>query len=281
MFTCLNPHKPTHQHALTSEARECWGLRGPATAPSGPVVAPSTASAPPAPAPCAVPATAPTAKVVFGSRHNPDGPLSEPQYKYISDLKGDLTYALTLSYTEASAYITTLKGGSMTSPAPAEKSARDRKLEMVAALMASVDSGYYAVREEEGAAVFFMRVSKPTKGKYIGSIKIQKVIGSGVGTRLEEAAVYWPSGQWSIYSNIIIEKLMLLVADTRSALLLYGKEIGRCCRCNAELTDSRSRHYSIGPECEKHWPHILYAVDEINEGRDYETLVHLGLAERR
>lgn len=252
---------PEHQHESVIESKICWGVIAPAPKP---VVAPPTSATLPNKAP------------------------SPAQLDLVEKLGGDRAYAAKLEggwNGSCSKYITRLKGGSgvsspATSPVPREKTESEKRLDMIAGLIGSVPSGYYAVRPEEGAAIYFMRISRPEKGKYNGALKVQKVIGNAFGTKLEEVACYWPSKRWSVYSPLVVEKLMLLIADSRTAALLYGKEIGRCCRCNAVLTDKRSRHYSIGPDCEEFWPHIIESVDERNDGHTYEWLAHRGLAER-
>ena len=38
-------------------------------------------------------------------------------------------------------------------------------------------------------------------------------------------------------------------ASVEESRTLYGKEIGRCWRCNRHLTDELSRQRGIGPDC--------------------------------
>ena len=57
--------------------------------------------------------------------------------------------------------------------------------------------------------------------------------------------------------------LATIVTDQRGAASRYGQMLGHCCRCGKALTDERSRWYGIGPECEKHWPEIIYGSDEL------------------
>lgn len=44
---------------------------------------------------------------------------------------------------------------------------------------------------------------------------------------------------------------MRIAEDPKAALLLYGKEIGRCGICGSELTNDESRAKGIGPICEQ------------------------------
>jgi hypothetical protein len=136
---------------------------------------------------------------------------------------------------------------------------------MIAGLLPMVPDGYYAVHEYEGGHVDFLRVSRPKKNKYKDGIKVQTVVGSYGGVRLisEPNAVLWPSGSLSVYKHggDVERQLLLLVADHQGARRRYAKLIGHCCRCNAELTDDKSRHYGIGPECVKYWPEVIEQVD--------------------
>lgn len=240
MFTCygnLLGAPGSHQHVATTEAKRCYGLlpAGVATIPSAP------------------------ARLTFGSRYNPTGPLSRAQYDFIRDLKGDLNRALRMSYEQASNYISELKGATMSTPTSRPV---DPRLELLKGLIEMVPDGYYATQEYEGGHVEFIRVSSPKSGQYRDSRKFQTLHGSGLGARLELAAVLWPSNKWSVYKTGIVDYLLLLCTDYQGAAFRYAEKIGKCCRCNAELTDGRSRWLGIGPECEKHWPWVIENVLE-------------------
>lgn len=228
----------------------------------------------------------------FGHKTHRDGPLSLPQYKYISDLKGDTEHALTLTYHGAHLYINELRHrprpkdywkASDPPPEPEpepivkrEPEKPDPKVLMIDGLLPSIPDGYYAVEEYDGDPVTFIRLSSPKKGRFMGSRKIQTVHGSGYsGARLEEVAVHWPSGQWSWYKPFIKERLLLLITDYMGAALRYAAKLGNCARCNANLTDERSRWYGIGPECEKHWPQHMEQVN-VTKGQWYPGAVSHG-----
>lgn len=148
--------------------------------------------------------------------------------------------------------------------APAPQRPVDPRHEMIAGLLPMVRDGYYAVQEYDGGHVDFLRISRPKKNKFATAIKVQTVHGNPMSVKLSDAvAALWPSGTLSMYnrSGRIEDMLLLLVADSQNAARLYAQKMEHCCRCNASLTDDRSRHYGIGPECEKHWPHIIEIVD--------------------
>ena len=130
------------------------------------------------------------------------------------------------------------------------------KLETALPLLARVPDGYYAPFLDEKFKLNFFRLSRPKRGKYMGCTKIQKVIGD----RLEDIWMLWPDGTISIYSNWE-DDILAIIVDYSGAARRYAKEKRKCCRCNTNLTDERSRKYGIGPECEKYWPWIIDEVD--------------------
>jgi hypothetical protein len=257
-ITCTNGGS-THTHHSTLESRACYGLV-PASALPVPPLAPS------GPFGLSVP-----------DWHSK--PVSERQLWKLEQLGGKACAkaARYLTRGQASAVIDELLHPEKeiavsqpvqdTPPPPPVRPARpvDVRHEMIAGLLPVIKDGYYAVHEYEGGHVDFLRVSRPKKHKWNGCIKIQTVHGSVGGVKLkgEPIAALWPSGSFSVYdrSGAPERMLMLLVADPTAALRRYAKLLGHCCRCNASLTDDRSRHYGIGPECEKYWPHIIEAVN--------------------
>lgn len=153
---------------------------------------------------------------------------------------------------------------SWTAPAPAPEPPRDPRLAMLEGLLPMIPEAMYAVRTSDTDHIDFLRLSRPTnkRNKYFGALKIQTMHGAfGDGKYITRGAL-WSSGKLSVYHQPLIDMLMVLVPDHVSAALLYAKESKRCCRCNAALTDEISRKYGIGPECVKHWPHIVEIVDE-------------------
>ncbi len=247
-----------HTHSSVMESKVCYGL---ITSPA------STPAVSPAP-------SRPSALVVPSDTFRP---VSPRQLAYIADLGGEACAkaAKYLDRKSASALIDELlhpnKEATVTqqpvTPAPARREPKPvpPSHAMIAGLLPMVPDGYYAVHEYDGGNVEFMRISRPKKNKYATSIKVQTVMGSWMNVRVksEPDAALWPSGILSVYdrSGRTEDKLLLLVADYNGARRRYAQKIGKCCRCNASLTDKRSRHYGIGPECEKHWPEVLEQVD--------------------
>ena len=229
MFTALNCG---HQHEKVIDAKRCIGL---------------------APWP-SVPEPAPEPTLSFKDR---PGSASDKQRAYLRKLgatPAQIPSSLTMN--EASALITEMLSR------PAEPSAfehkEDKRVEFIQGILPNVPDGYFAVRNQDGDPYRFYRISTPKTGKLKGARKIQ----SQHSDYLKTIAVHWPSGAFSTYRALPIDHLMLIIADSERAAMNYARELGKCCRCNAALTDERSRHYGIGPECEKYWPQIIERVDQ-------------------
>lgn len=250
MFNCKNG--PVHKHSTVHESKICWGL----------ITVPVTVPAAPSPTP------PPTS---FGGRVYRPSPR---QTKYIRDLGGDVSHAFSLgTFDGVGAYITSLEN----QRDQRRRAVADPRLDMLKALIPGVPDGYFAVQEQDGAPITFLRTSHPKSGKFLGSLKIQEQHGP----RWEEVAVLWPSDKWSVYKTTAVDALMLLVVDYQGAAMRYAWQIGKCCRCNSPLTDDRSRHYGIGPECDDYWTWVIEMVDERNDGHSFEYLRNNGLLQSR
>jgi hypothetical protein len=200
--------------------------------------------------------------------------VTERQIYYVGLLHGDQEKAAHMTRKEASAYIDQLKkGGTVTTPAsapevPREKTDAEKRQDMLSVLLKSIPEGYFATQLEDGAKVNYLRISRPKRNHFAGSIKVQ----TQHGPRLENAAAFWPSGKVSVYDHRVIDMLMLLVTDYQGCMMRYARLLKHCCRCNAELTDERSQHYGIGPECEKILPWVIESIDERHGGKSFERL---------
>lgn len=138
-------------------------------------------------------------------------------------------------------------------------------------MLEQVPEGYYAVQPDTVTPLFFLRVSRPTRkdSKLLGCTVIQRVSGPD----LDRGAIVHPPSDWApeqgprvtLYDHRVEDAVLLLVCDHMGAARRYATEIGKCARCNLRLTDVRSRHYGIGPECERHWPWMIANVDEQEE----------------
>ena len=217
---------PQHTHETVYQSKICWGIIKP-----------------------------PTPRVSY--RREPSA--TERQINYAGSLGGDTRLVTRMTKSEASAYIDGLKSQkkerTVTQPAT-----EDPRIAMIRGMLDMIPDGYFALPLESGNDYAFIRISTPKSGKYKGCRKIQ----TQHGDRLVVRASAWPSGAFSIYDNRVIDPLQMLISDSRSAAIKYGQEIGRCCRCGKQLTDERSRHYGIGPECVGYWPWVVEQVDSAN-----------------
>lgn len=106
----------------------------------------------------------------------------------------------------------------------------------------------------------FIRVARPKTGKQAGNLILQTQHSDFYKPLL----TIYPTGGVYFWqqSEKLDMALMMIAADPFTSAINYGRELGCCSRCARELTDERSRYYSIGPECEKYWPEIINYVNE-------------------
>lgn len=99
-----------------------------------------------------------------------------------------------------------------------------------------VPEGHYAYPSSGSNDLSFVRVDRPTEGRWAGRVFVKQVIGGHPDQPVARANVA------SVLASIV-EFGVDLAAQT------YGQEIGRCYRCNRHLTDETSRQLGIGPDC--------------------------------
>lgn len=225
MIQCKNG--PVHTHRTIQESRECWGVtcHGSLTTPVYP--------------------------------HSHDG-ATDRQLEYIKTLGGDVDHAKTLSKKGASEYIDQLKATQTGVTVSAAPYSAVPKTKVPVELLNFVPEGYYAVQLDSESPLTFLRLIRPKRGKFAGTTKVQ----TQHGPNLDLAFVVWPDNRVSVYKASSEESILLMISDYQGSARRYAQKIGKCCRCNAPLTDERSRHYGIGPECEQHWPWMIVLVDE-------------------
>lgn len=148
---------------------------------------------------------------------------------------------------------------------------------MIQTMIRRIPEGYFATAPAgENGHHDFLRI-KTQQGKrshWNGALTVQTLHGDKWS---DPAIAFWPSERISVYREPVIEMVMLILQDYKTAGLRYAIMLEKCMRCGKQLTDDRSRHYLVGPECEnKHeytWP-IAFA-DEWNEAT-FEQLRHVG-----
>ena len=99
-----------------------------------------------------------------------------------------------------------------------------------------VPEGHYAYPSSGSNDLSFVRVDRPTEGRWAGRTFVKQVVGGHPDQPVARANVA------SVLASIV-EFGVDLAAQT------YGQEIGRCYRCNRHLTDETSRQLGIGPDC--------------------------------
>lgn len=100
-----------------------------------------------------------------------------------------------------------------------------------------IPDAYYALRNDEGTVKFY-RVStfkRCLPGQTRPNRKVQLQSSDELHPARAEAA------------RRILREIREM--KPREAAFLYGREIGRCCRCGRTLTDEVSRSMGIGPDC--------------------------------
>lgn len=151
----------------------------------------------------------------------------------------------------------------------------DPRLKLLKGMIPMIPDGYFATQADDTATVDFLMLSRPNRGQYKDHIKVSTQHSENWMPRL----ALMPNGRWLVLDRSKIDPLMLVVADYRTCALRYAVELQHCWVCNTALTDDRSRHYLIGPICDKKPQGVswLEKVDnEFNGGLTYDDLVRLG-----
>jgi hypothetical protein len=262
MIICKNGTE--HTHESVTDSKICWGVL------SGYVSRPVS----PAPAPASTP--------VASWRL---GPARPKQVNYVGILKGDQDFAAGLTAGACSDYIDSLlkkKGTPVTAPTPplstlTYRQERTKRQDFILGLLPEIPDGYFAVSPDgTDANIHFIRIKRPTAGQYRNCVKVQtqhsEVLDNKFIYNIGADRIWEKRG----FGDEIEQDLLYLFADWQGSAMRYSRLIGKCCRCNLVLTDGRSRHYGIGPDCDDIWTWVINVVDEKNDGLSYEDLVRLG-----
>lgn len=103
-------------------------------------------------------------------------------------------------------------------------------------LAVDVPEGYYAIASKGDNDLLFVKVDRPTQGKWSGYTFVKMIVGGHEPTPIR-------GGQ----ATDVLARIM--AAGVVESMALYGQEIGRCGHCNRVLTDDESRARGIGPTC--------------------------------
>lgn len=247
LITCGNC-KDKHEGAQA--VRACYAAKYGQTSTPAPQAAPAAVAAFLHPAPVAAPAMS----VVSASPsfYAQVAPMTERQGSFIRGLDAERQVPVAGS-TEREAFLIArledvIGGGKSVSKAeasdvigwlqglPVATAVRPAQRPVPTALPV-IPEGHYAVPSRTGSNdLDFFRVDRPTDGRWAGRTFVKRVIGGkpdqavrGGETRLALEAI--------------------AAAGVQESAVLYGREIGRCYRCNRALTDETSRALGIGPDC--------------------------------
>lgn len=98
---------------------------------------------------------------------------------------------------------------------------------------ADVPEGRYAV--DINGALWFVKIDRPTEGKWAGQTFIRRQLGSDM-TRLNAGT------RRRVLNSIAAQGI-------KECAIRYGHELGHCAMCGKELTNEASREAGIGPKC--------------------------------
>lgn len=250
-----NTPGPVHHHGSSAEARACWTAGGPRPVPAPRPVAPR-------------PNDSHRPQVVHVNE-----PPTDRQIWRVGKEGGDKTYAAKLNRKQCSEYIDSLIQAKRSQPVSRPYVNPHLKppvvSPMLVTLLGGIKDGRYAWRPDADTRWTFVRITRPKTGEYAGAIKVQTQHGPNLKDRMK---VYPDGGGRFDKANHWLERVIIgICMDASQAAIDYGRELEQCCRCGTKLTDDRSKHYTIGPECEKMWSHIIGLRDE-QEGAPYERL---------
>lgn len=147
-------------------------------------------------------------------------------------------------------------------PAPAPKPQLQEMLEPLPKMMVDkITDGRYAITADDNTETIFLRkytYKDDAKNRFAGCSLLQHRIAE----EWHNHTVYWPSGKLTRISHSykgmeFPEAWAQVFADPQDAAHRFAEREHRCCSCGTNLTDARSRHYGIGPECEKARPDVI------------------------
>ena len=199
------------------------------------------------------------------ARHvvNTEAPPTVAQLSYVTSLGGDSSKAVRMTRAGVSGYIEGLKAVKAAATKEKRMTAPAKRRDLIpAGMLEMVPSGYYAVQASPVEPFTFLRVVRPTKGQWAGHTKVQTQHSDTLKLRF----VVYPDGRQARMANAVVNGrpidfyVKLLLSTHRVAAIAYGREIESCCLCGRTLTDPRSKHYCVGPECEKKYAELAEPI---------------------
>jgi hypothetical protein len=186
---------------------------------------------------------------------------TEAQLNYVRDLHGNVERARGMTKSEVSRYIDDLRAANrrrqQMTPAPTPV------IRVPLDMLSSVPDGYYAWTPDDRPLTFLrIKTHKSRHSRWNGCRTVQTQHGPNWSEPRfvirRDGSVWMPNRNDAVIQDVLIG----LICSYKQCAKTYARELGRCMRCNLELTDERSRHYGIGPDCEKIWTWVVPEKDE-------------------
>jgi len=136
-----------------------------------------------------------------------------------------------------------------------------------------LDDGYYALRVGDTGKINFFRISRPQKGAFKDSFKVQTQHSDLLKLALVHyryLAQPYNAAAVRVFRYGVEKELLEIVSSKTECQLLYALETHHCFQCGKRLTDERSRWYGFGPDCEKDLGYMKMIVEE-QKGSTYEN----------
>lgn len=158
---------------------------------------------------------------------------------------------------------------------PATPYALQHRTSVPLPMLEATPDGYYAVRLDDKDHFRFIRISRrfPKRSRWTGCIQTQTQHSDDLRILLtyrplESPDSPWPEERIWVMQPHMEKYLILVMVDPIGAGQAYATKLGRCMICGKTLTDPRSIHYGIGPDCEKDHPEVIAYVDGLAAEED-------------
>lgn len=148
-----------------------------------------------------------------------------------------------------------------------EPTPQREKVEPLPLMMVSkITDGRYAITADDNTETLFLR-KYTHKPDAVNRLAGCTVLQHRIAEDWNNHTIYWPSGGTTTISSrykgtVLPEAWAQVFIDPQGAAHRFSEREHRCCSCGTNLTDARSRHFGIGPECEKSRPDVIGWVTE-------------------
>lgn len=112
------------------------------------------------------------------------------------------------------------------------------ELDIAPSVQQEVPEGRYAI--ERSGKWSFYRVARPTQGRWADRVFVDHEVGDD-----QVYPIKYPAQRLAILDRI--------AQDPATAMINYGKQMGRCGHCGRRLRNAESIAAGIGPVCRQAW----------------------------